>query len=103
MLLASLFQSLFSCVIVILLGLSGYLWVINIKQDFTIRHQSLEIKELENRIKSIDENNCLILDQNNLLQANIQILNSYYRRKPKPPVLEGGELRIENLFKGDSK
>jgi len=88
-------QTILVMVIIGAMAVVGYLGVKNHFQKSKIFTIEAQLKECELAKASVQKTNIF-------LQSNMDILNSYYnqKKKPKPPAIVGGQLKLENIFMG---
>jgi hypothetical protein len=63
-----------------------------------IRELKIDIVELNQKLDSCNMETTKLNDSNSFLKSNIQRLDAYYRRKPKPPVVTEQVFNKDNLF-----
>lgn len=86
--------------IIFLLLLSGLLYLGGrvIVLRIEVRDLKTQVVELKQDIDKCSEASTQLGDANSFLRQNLERLNAYCRRKPKPPVVSNGVFNKNNLF-----
>jgi hypothetical protein len=96
-------RTLYTILFLVLFGACAYLSVSNQILKFELRECRVTIVELKQELETSKSEATKLNDSNNFLRQNIQLLNSYYRQKPKPPVVSGQIFNKNNLFMGSPR
>lgn len=92
-----------AAVVVILIGICISLGVQVTMLKFQIRDLTTEKQELMRAVESCKTDSSRLNESNDFLQKKLKILDSYYKRKPKPPAVSGGKLEVDNLFTAEPR
>lgn len=64
----------------------------------TITELNLTIVGLKQEFELCKSSSAKLENSNVFLKQNLNRLNTYYKQKPKPPVVSGGAFNVDNLF-----
>ena len=66
--------------------------------EYEVRSLNLTVAELQSEVEGCKAKSFQLDNANSFLRSNLERLNAYYRRKPKPQVVVGEIFNVDNLF-----
>lgn len=91
-------RTIYCIIFLLLLGSLAYSGIRILMLSIEVRDLKTTVVELNQKLDSCKSESAVLDDANSFLRQNIERLNAYYRRKPKPPVVSNGVFNKDNLF-----